>query len=352
MSVFTADNKAFAYMGRIDFTDPKAPLLIYPGSNIRFIFNGTSLKITVENIPLADRMWIGAVIDGVQQKIELDREQPVQEIVLAEGLADTAHTCMIFKRQAAANYFRFISAECEGIQPENRKYDLKLEFFGDSVSAGELTEAIYYEGVCDPADMQGSLDNSYFSYTFSTARKLNAEFSNNSQGGIALFDHTGYFFGPDVETLTGVETTYDKLSYVPYSPQGLTPWDFSRYTPDIVVFAIGQNDHNPNPGVINDKEYMTRWRSRFKEIILDLKSHYKTAKFVLILTLLKHDMKWEDELNKVVSELADPDITRFRFTRSGLATDGHPRVTEQEEMALELSEYLRALALKNGETFF
>ena len=345
MNIFTADNKAFAYMGRIDFTDPKAPLLIWPGSNIRFLFTGRTLKITLDIIPLAERMWIGALIDGVQRKIELSRESSRQEIVLAEDLSEGTHTCMIFKRQAAAYYFRFISAECEDIRPENRQYDLKMEFFGDSVSSGELTEAIYHEGVCDPEDAKqsGELDNSYFSYTFSTARKLNAYFHNNSQGGIALFDHTGFFYGPAVETLTGVETTYDKLSYVPYSPQGLTPWDFTRFTPDVVVFAIGQNDHQPDPEVINDPEYMKRWREKFKEIIRSLKSHYKGAKFVLILTVLKHDMKWEDAVDGVVAELADPDVTRFRFTRSGLATDGHPRITEQEEMSMELAGYLRTI---------
>ena len=345
MSVFTADNSAFAYMGRIDFADPKAPLLIYPGSNIRFLFTGSTLKITVETVPLTERMWLGALVDGVQKKIELDRGLSRQEITLAEGLSEGTHTCMIFKRQAAAYYFRFISAECDSVQPENRKYDMKIEYFGDSVSSGELVEAIYYEGVSDPeAEKQsGTLDNSYFSYTFSTARKLNAEFHNNSQGGLALLDHTGFFYGPDVETLTGLETTYDKLSFVPYSPQGLTPWDFSRFTPDIVVCAIGQNDHHPNPEVIGDAGYMTRWKDRYKEIIRDLRSHYKTAKFVLILTVLKHDLRWEDAVSEVVAELADPDITRFRFTRSGLATDGHPRVTEQEEMAMELSAYLRTL---------
>lgn len=345
MAVFTADNKAFAYMGRIDFTDPSAPMLIYPGSNIRFTFGGRSLKIRIENIPLAARMWIGALVDGVQKKIELDKDKAEQEVVIAEGLDNTVHSCMIFKRQAASHYFRFLSAECDEVKPENRKYDMKLEFYGDSVSSGELVEAIYHEGVCDPEKekMTGELDNSYFSYTFSTARKLNAYFHNNSQGGIALLDHTGFFYGPAVETLTGVETTYNKLSYVPYSPQGLTPWDFGCYTPDVVVFAIGQNDHHPVPEVIDDPEYMKRWKEKYKEIIRDLKAKYKTAKFVLILTVLKHDPRWEDAVTEVVTELADPDITRFRFTRSGLATDGHPRITEQEEMAMELSAYLRTL---------
>ena len=343
MAVFTADNKAFSYMGRVDFSDPKAPMLIYAGSSIRFTFGGTSLAVTVENIPMTDRMWIGALIDGVQQKIELKKESGTQRIVLAENLPDTIHSCMIFKRQAAAHYFRFISAEADEVGEDKHKYDMKLEFFGDSVSAGEVTEAVYYEGMSDPQNHGGAYDNSYFSYTFSTARKLNAEFHNNSQGGIALFDHTGYFYGPDIETLTGLESTYDKLSYVPYAPCGVSKWDFSRFTPDFVIFAIGQNDANPDPQAVFNKEYTEKWKARYKEILKDLSHHYQNARFILITTVLRHEPKWDYILDELCAELADTNVTRFRFRRCGTATDGHPRITEQEEMALELSDYIRSL---------
>lgn len=343
MAVFTADNKSFSYMGRIDFSRPDAPMLIYPGSNIRFKFKGTSLRIMIENIPMNNRMWIGALVDGIQQKIEISNDTGVQEITLAENLDDTIHTCMIFKRMAAAHYFRFLSAETGDILPDDHKYDLKIEYFGDSVSAGEVCEAIYYEGLCDPENHESSYDNSYFSYTFSAARKLNAEFNNNSQGGLALLDHTGYFYGPDIETLTGLESTYDKLSYVPYAPCGVSEWDFGRYTPDIVVFAIGQNDAFPKPEAVFDRQYTEMWKAKYKEILLTLKEKYGKAKFIIITTVLKHEIKWEYILDEICAELADPDVTRLRFRRAGKATDGHPRITEQEEMATELSDYIRSI---------
>ncbi len=344
MSVFTADNKAFSYMGRTDFSDPKAPMLIYAGSNIRFCFRGTSLAITIENIPMNDNMWIGALIDGVQKKIPIENNRDRQRIVIAEGLEDDkTHSCMIFKRQAAAHYFRFISAEADEITEFDHTYDMKLEFFGDSVTAGEVSEAVYYEGISDPENHGSTYDNSYFSYAFSAARKLNAEFNNNSQGGIALFDHTGYFYGPDIETLTGLESTYDKLSYVPYAPCGVSDWDFSRYTPDIVIFAIGQNDANPRPEAVFEKEYTEKWKSRYKEIISDLKKHYGNVRFIITMTVLRHDMKWEEILDELCAEFNDPSVIRFRFRRTGAATDGHPRITEQEEMAIELADFISGL---------
>ncbi len=344
MTVFTADNKAFSYMGRTDFSDPKAPLFIYPGANVKFGFTGSSLSAEIENISLTDDpQWIGAVIDGFQHKYELSKESPVQTITLAEGLSEGTHTCMIFKRQAAAHYFRLRSVQAESVQSLETEYSMKIEYFGDSVSAGECVEAVYYEGMCDPENHHGMYDNSYFSYTFSTARKLSAEFHNNSQGGLSLLDHTGYFYGPDIETLTGLESTYDKLRYVPYAPGGVSDWDFSQWTPDFVVFAIGQNDANPNPEKVYDKAFTEKWKARYKEIILDLKARYKTARFIIITTVLKHDMKWEYILDELCAELADPDVTRLRFRRAGLATDGHPRITEQEEMAGELADYIKKL---------
>lgn len=344
MKRFNADNAAFAYMGRTDMSEPCSPMLIYPGSNIKFGFTGTSLSVGIANIAMTeDPVFIGAVIDGVQYKSELAKKDGVKHITIAEGLKEGSHTCMIFKRQAAAHYFRFMYAEAESVYPLGLKYDVKLEFFGDSVSAGEVCEAVYYEGVSDPENHRGMYDNAYFSYAFSAARKLNAEFHNNSQGGLALLDHTGYFYGPDIETLTGLESTYDKLSYVPYAPCGVSKWDLKRFVPDFVVFAIGQNDANPNPDAVFDKEYMSRWKARYKEIILDLKAGYPGARFIIITTVLRHEMKWEYILDELCAELADPCVTRYRFRRAGQATDGHPRITEQEEMAQELTAYIRSL---------
>ncbi len=345
MAIYTADNKAFSYMGRMDLSETKAPVLIYAGSNIKCRFKGTFLKLTLDNIPMDRFSSFGAVIDGVQYRVEMKNENGTAEYTIAENLEDTIHSLTIFKRQAAAHYFRFISLETDGeLLPSEEKYELKLEYYGDSVSAGEVTEAIYYEAHQDPENHGGIYDNSYFSYTWLLARKLGAEFYNNSQGGLSLFDKTGYFYGPD--HLTGLETTYNKLSYVPYSPLGLTDWDFSRYTPDIVIFAIGQNDANPNPKAIYDEEYAKKWKEKYKEILLELKERYNSPKFILITTVLEHEKIWDERIEEIRVELNSPDVYHYLFTRNGAATPGHPRVTEQNEMALELEKFIRENILR------
>ena len=47
----------------------------------------------------------------------------------------------------------------------------KIEVYGDSVSAGEVTEAVDYTGKSDP-EHQGGYSNSWYSYAWMTARML------------------------------------------------------------------------------------------------------------------------------------------------------------------------------------
>ena len=50
--------------------------------------------------------------------------------------------------------------------------------------------------------------------------------------------------------------------------------------------ALGQNDSHPIDYINKDKEKREHWKSKYKEIILDLRSKYPNALFIIITTLL------------------------------------------------------------------
>ena len=111
-----------------------------------------------------------------------------------------------------------------------------MEFFGDSVSCGEVSEAVEYVGKPDP-EHDGEYTNSCNSNASMTARKLKAQLHDTSQGGISLLDDTGWFAAPHYKR---VESCYDKIEYHP--DLGPTKqWDFSKYVPHVVVVAIGHS---------------------------------------------------------------------------------------------------------------
>ena len=291
-----ADSDCFQYMGRIDFDDPKRPVLIFPASTVETVFTGTSVGMIIKNIDMQEHCYFGAIIDGVQQAVTLKNSGEDELYVLAEGLEDKEHTLVLFKRMAAAYYAEFagiVVDEGASLRNPERKYDYKLEVYGDSVSAGEVTEALFYEGQCDPPH-HSQYDNSHFGYPAILSRKLNAELHNIAQGGIALLDGTGYFCS---DNLTGMLSCYDKLEYSPYKPT--KQWDFTKYTPDCVIIAIGQNDSAPDPEAIKRPDYRRMWKDKYIEMLSVLMEKYPKAEFVLILTALRHDKTWDAAIDEI-----------------------------------------------------
>ncbi len=338
-----ADCGCFQYMGRIDLDDPARPVLVFPATTVDVIFTGTYAAAVLKNINMQEHTYFGAFVDGVQQSFEMKKSGEDELYVLAENLEPGEHTLRLLKRLAAAHYVEFagiVVDEGAQVRSPEHKYDLKLEVYGDSVSAGEVTEALFYEGKNDP-NHHSQYDNAHFSYPMALSRKLNAELHDIAQGGIALFDGTGWYCS---DQLTGMLSCYDKIEYSPYRPT--KEWDFSKWRPDAVIIAIGQNDANPEPERIKDPEYRRKWKDAYIGFLNDLRSKYPGTKFVLILTVLRHDHTWDDALEEICTEVNSPDVTHFMFRRNGDATDGHPRATEQEEMAGELYNYFMEEVLK------
>ena len=339
-----ADSGCFSYMGRIDFDDPAHPVFAWPATCADVEFTGTSAAVAMRNVSFNSDTHFAVIVDGVMKKITLPQDGGEELYTAAEGLPEGRHTLRILKTMAAYNYLVFggiVVDEGAQVSAPKREYALRLEVYGDSVSAGEVTEALYYEGQCDPPDHRNTLDNAAFSYPYKLAQKLNAELHDIAQGGIALLDGTGYFC---FDNLTGMESCYDKIEYSPYAVT--KPWDFSRYTPDVVIIALGQNDANPEPERIKTPEYRAYWKGEYKRFLGGLMERYPKARFVLILTVLGHDRTWDEALEEIVQETASPRVTHFMFRRTGCGTNGHPRATEQEEMAQELYAYLTQSVLK------
>lgn len=346
----TKENMTF--MGRISFDDPAAPRFIWAGSNVRIRFTGTSISAAIFNKRFYNTMLLGFILDGKEDKVEFGSQEEYEGeylLELAKDLDEGEHELVLFKRQDATHYFDLfgfiIDKEAAVLAPPALPLR-KVECFGDSVSAGAVVEAMDHVASNDPEDNQGIYDNAWHSYAAITARNLGAQLHDTAQGGIAIFDNTGYYHAP---SFIGMESAYDKLCYFPESDTGVTPWDFTQYVPDVVLFAVGQNDqHNEAEGDpdINDPEFRTRWKDRYKDIINDLRSKYPKATFILLLTVLCHDPSWDDAVDEIARELDDERITHFKFTRTGKATPGHPRLSEQYEMAGELTAYISLMGDK------
>ncbi len=219
----------------------------------------------------------------------------------------------------------------------------KMEFYGDSVTAGAVVEAADFVGKQDPENHDSIYDNSWHSYSLQTARNLGAKVHNIAQGGIAVFDGTGYYHAPNY---IGLISAFDKLCYFPEGPCGVSNWDFSLYTPNVVVIAVGQNDpHNEGNADNNiyDASYRRKWKDGYLHILNTLMEKYPNATFILATTVLMHDPEWDKAIEEIREETASSRVHHLLYTRNGAATPGHPRTAEQVEMAEELTAFISSL---------
>ncbi|MCC8138494.1 MAG: electron transporter RnfD [Clostridiales bacterium] len=365
------DHELLQYSGRIDFEEPKAPVFVFPCSSVALRFTvqggadragadscvsgadraeadsaaGAAVFVTVTNKNAYCDNYLGYILDGEQGKFRIENTER-QTCTVAEDLAPGEHSLLLFKRMDSCHTFTLHGLEITGLKellPCPPKPERRIEVYGDSVSAGEVSEAVDYVGKPDPEWHNGELSNSWYSYSWITARKLNAEIHDIAQGGVALIDGIGYY--NDAEPV-GMESVYDKLRYSP-ALGVIKPWDFSLWTPQAVVIAVGQNDSHPCDFMRENYEgaQAAHWRECYGAFVRRIRGLYPDAEVILATTILEHDKSWDCAIDAVCTALNDPKVHHFLYKRNGAGTPGHIRIPEAEEMAEELAGYIDSLGI-------
>lgn len=339
------DNSKLLYSGRIDWSSQKEPVFVYPCTSVKIKFTGNTLKICVKNKSAYWNNYLGCIVDGEHSSILLPANGTASFDIVVKPSKNNEHTAMFFKRQDSCHEMTLLWFEIAyggEILPLPPNPLRKIEVYGDSVSAGEVSEAVKYIGKEDPVH-NGEYSNSWYSYAWIMARRLNAQIHDIAQGGIALLDNTGWFNGP---CYTGMETIWDKIRYNT-ALGGVSEWDFSKYTPHVVIVAFGQNDSNPEDYMKEDYngEKADRWRRHYRDFLLELRGKYNEAYIICCTTLLKHDVSWDNSIDYVVNGINDSRISHYIFKRNGCGTPGHLRIQEAGEMAAELCHYIESLGI-------
>ncbi|MCL6458006.1 MAG: hypothetical protein K6T85_08365 [Gorillibacterium sp.] len=342
-----ADHPYFSYSGRMDDSNKKAVLIHYPGSYIRTRFTGTSLGLLFSLPYVSYPHWINCQIDGVEYVIQLQPGAEEREYPVAVELDHGEHDLTIIRMNdfcSGVCAFHGISIDADSlVMKPAPKPKRRLECYGDSLTAGCLSDVYERAGMADDKDMSQEeitrRSNGGHSFANVLARRLDAEIHNNGMGGLSLMDGYGYVTMPDT---IGLETTWDKLNPIPQFGE-ITAWDFRRYTPHIVVIAIGQNDSSTYPDILTDAAAKVVWTSRYTDLLHRLRRVYPHAYLLLTGSVKIHPLCWEEVLFEIAEKFADPKVLAYRYKRAGLVTPGHIRLAEAEEMAEELEQFIGTL---------
>ena len=208
------------YVGRWDRSNGSAPRSYWGGAYVRTGFTGTNLSAK-----LGKAVDLAVFIDDKPAVIKRGANGTVS---LASGLAAGNHTVKLVARFEADEilFQGFVLSAGAKTLPAQPSKGL-IEFVGNSITSGSVTT-------------NGNIS----AFAWLTGEALGVDRTAISFPGITLT--AGYSYTFNGAPTIGHEVQYFKLTtpprYPSKTPANNTDWDFSRYTPDMVVINIGTND--------------------------------------------------------------------------------------------------------------
>jgi lysophospholipase L1-like esterase len=327
MKFFEATHPDIQYTGRIDFSDPKKPRFWQPGVYITARFSGNFCSLLLEDEILWGKShnYITIIIDG-GKPLRIKLKNKSNTINLRENLADGEHTLVVIKdTESGVGYVEFKGLICKSLLPLTDKPKRKLEFIGDSITAG--MENDLSETPCDQGEWYDQ-HNAWLSYGPLTARNLNAQWHVTAVSGIGM-----------LHSCCGIKITMPQVFDKVNQREDSLLWDFKKYQPDAVTICLGQND-----GVQDS----VRFTETYIHFINTVRKQYPNAS-IICLTSPMANVRLTSVLKNYLTGIVrhvntqgDKKVYKFFFSRSfNKGCGGHPDLSDHQQIANELTGYLK-----------
>lgn len=342
---YLPDDPRIQYSGRIDFTRPTAPTYSAAGATITARFRGDSILAAISDEFLYGRRnYYEVAIDGeVVQK--LAPEGGTSRYMLAEGLEPGEHTLVLAKRTESSvgkTTFRGFEVTGELLDPEP-KPERRIEFIGDSITAGAGIEATNGSPQCSEDSWGEPYNNSYLSYGPEAARQLGAEYHLTAVSGIGLEWNYSQMY--DARTMADVY----ELLYL--EDEDSPEYDRAEFVPDVVVVALGTNDFSPGDSERPPLE-VEPYVESYIAFVERLRGYYPDAHIFCLSSPMLGD-GWPDasytsatSLKQAIaaaeehfSSAGDERVHAFEVSKlSGTGCGTHPSVEQHALLGEELAE--------------
>ena len=324
-------DKHISYEGRIPFTKDAA-VLTWPGVSVKINFKGTGISGTFKDQDTAN--YYNVIIDN-DSMYEFHFDTTKQTVPLAIGLPFGKHSIELFKRtewdKGKTWFFGFEFNGKHKLLRSSKLLKRKIEFFGNSITCGYAIN----DNVGDSPN--GYYENNYDAYADITARHFNAQYHCTSKSGIGIMVSWFPLIMPEM---------YDRLD--PTDPT--SKWDFSKYTPDLVIINLLQNDS----WIVNmpgNEQFKRKFGSKtpdgtfiinaHKNFVQTIRSAYPKAQIICMLgsmDITREGSPWPGYVREAANELHNGKI--FTYFAPYKETPGHPKVKEQQTLADGLIQFI------------
>ncbi len=321
--VGAADGR-FRYEGRIDFSAPAAPVLIWAGTRVSLDFDGAALALRFTGA--TGQNYFNAEMDGMNTVVAANPDT-AGRIALPVAGAGRHHLVLLKRTEGAKGTVRFLGVElAAGAQawaPAVPAYRLRMEFIGDSITVGACDE--------DGAEDQWSdfrTHNHALSYDWLTSQALHADHRAMAVSGMGI--SAGW-----VDVRAG--QVWDRVYPAADAPRA----DLAAWQPDVVLVNLGENDfsftrHDQQP-------LPAGYTPGYVALVQSIRAAYPHAHVVLLRGGMFGGARdpglraaWEAAVRELEADGAP--VSHFVFTHWSTT---HPRVADHRAMADELLAWLR-----------
>jgi len=314
-----------SYEGRIQY-NPDAAVLSWPGTSVTLNFKGKEISAILQDLDSAN--YYNVIVDNkVVSKLHTVAKK--QSYLLASGLSEGNHTVQLFKRtewdKGKTLFFGFETPDNTRLLPPTAPKKRKIEFYGNSITCGYAIE--------DESGKDrwfGYFQNNYLTYAALTARHYDAQYQCIAKSGIGIMVSWFPLIMPEMYNRTD-------------ATDSTSTWNFAKYTPDVVVINLFQND-SWIVKLHDHAEFKRRFGTTepneafiiasYKNFVATIRSKYPKASIICALGSMdatREGSLWPGYVQKATAQLNDPKIYTcfFKFKNA----DGHPSVAEQKTMA-------------------
>lgn len=298
--------------------------IIWTASGIEFNFTGSGVDFSFGKLESEQACYVSVIVDGNAEKHSLTTGH---EHIIIDGLEDTTHNVNFVRLNTeGAGILWLDKIVLEGEKPEitatPKESDLKIEFYGDSITCGYGN--LGYDG---PGYLAHRSDGTK-TYAYLACKALGAEGRFNGFSGQGIVHAWGGARGVPFGEFycRALRTLEDK-------------WDFSKWIPDVVVINGGTNDSSTG---VDREEFITE----AKALMSKLRKEYPNALIIWLYGMMGRPL--EEHITEAISSLSEKDKNiRYLATEAHYSNpseaggNGHPGLKCHERVSRELAEFIK-----------
>lgn len=309
-------------VGRFDESDPARPTSSWSGTTFRTRVSGSSLSVSFGG---AGDVIFQIEIDG-QPAGKLTTQWGDHSYEVATGLSEGEHDVVLVRRNEGffgdVAMLGFEPGPGATLVPTPWPYAHRIELIGDSLTAG-----YGIEGDSATCPFSGATESFYGTYGAIAARNVGAAVHAIAYSGKGVFQN---YSGDPSEPMP-------ELWRRTLTNTAASTWDFSRFTPDVVVVNLGSNDFSSN---IGESDFV----GAYVALLGEVRTRYPSA-MIFCVTWKDWGATHGGWVTEAMAMTGDTNLRHLGFSvdpADGLGCDYHTNLITNQKLGAVLTEALRA----------